>query len=92
MIEVGYQSQFNKWGKNPICILDMQAYFSSGLLVNMTIAVGIQLFLQKYAWSYVPGLEIILLMSFHENVVVSFQGKVTGLMPLSLYFLGFSFS
>lgn len=58
----------------------------------MTSDVGMQLQLQKCAWSYVPGLEMFLLMCFYEFVAVFSLGKVIGLMPLSLYFLGFSFS
>lgn len=58
----------------------------------MTSDVGIQLHLQKCAWSYVPGLEMFLLKCFYENVAIFSLGKDTGLMPLSLCFLGFSFS
>lgn len=58
----------------------------------MTSDVEIKLHLQKCAWSYVPDLKMFLLKCFYENVANFVLGKVTELTPLSLYFLGFSFS
>lgn len=55
----------------------------------MTSDVGIQLHLQRCAWSYVPGLEMFLLMCFYENVAVFFPRKGYRTDATVSVFLGF---